>query len=281
MRAASRKKQVKPVVIGSVEFGRCPALIAGPCVIEGRAATLSNARSIAKICKSAGIPVVFKASFDKANRTSAESFRGPGMAAGLEILRQVREETGLPILTDIHETAQAESVAHVVDCIQIPAMLCRQTDLITAAAATGLPVNIKKGQFMSPASMKFAADKARESGSGGVLLTERGTTFGYGALVVDFRSLVIMRGFGSPVIFDATHSVQSPGGMGSSSGGDRNFVLPLARAAAAVGVDGIFVEVHPHPDKAMSDGPNSIDHKTLAILIEQISSITEKIKHAG
>jgi len=280
MSGAGAKNPVKPVVVGGVEFGRRLALVAGPCVIESRSGTLANARAIAKICESAGMPVVFKASFDKANRTSAESFRGLGMTEGLEILRQVKEETGLPILTDIHETSQAEHVSRVADCLQIPAMLCRQTDLIAAAAATGLPVNIKKGQFMSPASMKFAADKARSKGSGGVILTERGTTFGYGALVVDFRSLVIMRTFGVPVIFDATHSVQSPSGMGSSSGGDRSFVLPLARAAAAVGVDGIFVEVHPHPEKAKSDGPNSINHKTLAILIEQISSITEKTTHA-
>jgi 2-dehydro-3-deoxyphosphooctonate aldolase (KDO 8-P synthase) len=265
---------VRQVSVGGVVFGGgALAVIAGPCVIEDRRGTLENARRIRLICDNAGVPVVFKASFDKANRTSHGAYRGPGLEEGLDILREVGEKTGLPIITDIHEAWQAEPVAAVADCIQIPAFLCRQTDLIAAAAATGLPVNIKKGQFVAPQSMGKAVEKARASGRGGVMLTERGSSFGYNTLVVDFRALAIMRQTGVPVIFDATHSVQAPGALGGSSGGDRRYVLPLARAAAAVGVDGIFVEVHKNPDRALSDGPNSINHRMLAELLEQVMAI--------
>jgi 2-dehydro-3-deoxyphosphooctonate aldolase (KDO 8-P synthase) len=274
--------QPDPVRVGGAVFGGGrQGLIAGPCVIEGRAETLSAARTIARIAAGAGFPVVFKASFDKANRTSIKSFRGPGLKAGLDILREVREVTGLPVITDVHEVSQVEAVAAVADCIQIPAFLCRQTDLIVSAASTGLPVNIKKGQFMSPESMEHAVEKARSAGRGGVLLTERGASFGYNTLVVDFRSILVMRGMGVPVVFDATHSVQSPGGRGSSSGGDRRFVLPLARAAAAVGVDGIFVEVHRSPEKALSDGPNTIDYKSLRELLGSVAAISKACKRSA
>jgi 2-dehydro-3-deoxyphosphooctonate aldolase (KDO 8-P synthase) len=219
------------------------------------------------------VPVVFKASFDKANRTSHMSYRGPGLDQGLGILNEVKERTGLPVMTDVHETWQVERVARVADCIQIPAFLCRQTDLIKAAASTGLPLNIKKGQFMAPESMAHAVEKARSAGSGGVILTERGFAFGYGGLVADFRSIIIMKSLGVPVVFDATHSVQSPGGRGDSSGGDRVFVEPLARAAAAAGADAIFVEVHRDPDRALSDGPNSVDFASLRRLASALPRI--------
>jgi len=267
--------RVRPVKIGKVTVGAGRTVfVAGPCVIEGRRETLALARALARVARAAKISLVFKASYDKANRTSITSYRGPGITRGLEILREVKDETGLPILTDVHHLHEAHKVARVADCLQIPALLCRQTDLIVHAAATGLPVNIKKGQFAAPEDMAHAVDKARAAGNGGVILTERGTSFGYHALVVDFRSLPAMRSIGVPVFFDATHSVQSPGGRGGSSGGDRSSVLPLARAAAAVGVDGIFVEVHPHPDDALSDGPNSIDLKVFRTLVSQVTRIT-------
>jgi 2-dehydro-3-deoxyphosphooctonate aldolase (KDO 8-P synthase) len=265
---------VKPVHIGGVSIGAGrAALIAGPCVIEGRKETLSVARELKKICAAARWPLVFKASYDKANRTSIRSYRGPGLVRGLDILRAVKEEVGLPVLTDVHHPHEVEHTARVADCLQIPAFLCRQTDLIVRAAATGLPINIKKGQFMAPGDMRHAIEKARAAGRGGVMLTERGTSFGYHALVVDFRSLPAMRALGVPVVFDATHSVQSPGGRGASSGGDRAAVIPLARAAAAVGVDAIYVEAHPRPDKALSDGPNSLDLGGVRELLRQVSRI--------
>jgi 2-dehydro-3-deoxyphosphooctonate aldolase (KDO 8-P synthase) len=232
-------------------------LIAGPCVIEGEAQTLAAARKVADVAQRQGLPAVFKCSFDKANRTSGKSFRGPGLEQGLRVLARVKQETGLPVLTDVHEASQCAPVAEVVDVLQIPAFLCRQTDLLLAAGATGRAVNVKKGQFLAPSDMKNVVAKLLEAGCRDVLLTERGTTFGYHDLVVDFRGLVAMRKL-APVCFDATHSVQQPGGQGDRTGGDRLLAPPLARAAAAVGIDALFCEVHEDPDRALSDGPNSL-----------------------
>lgn len=232
-------------------------LLAGPCVVESRELALEVAGELASLRDALGISIVFKSSFDKANRTSAGSFRSIGIDASLAILAEVKERFGLPVVTDIHETSQVERVAEVADVLQIPAFLCRQTDLLRAAGASGRVVNVKKGQFMAPGDMGYAVEKVSEGGGDRVLLTERGTTFGYHDLVVDFRGLSIMRAF-APVVFDATHSVQSPGGAGGSTGGRREFVRPLARAAVAFGVDALFVETHPDPDRAPSDGPNML-----------------------
>jgi 2-dehydro-3-deoxyphosphooctonate aldolase (KDO 8-P synthase) len=233
-------------------------LIAGPCVIESEKLCLKVAESLKRTCDRAGIFFVFKASYDKANRTSGKSFRGPGPQEGLRTLAKVRDEIGVPVLTDIHTEAQVAAVAEVVDVLQIPAFLCRQTDLIEAAARTGKIVNLKKGQFLSPQEMGQVADKARNAGGKKILLTERGTTFGYNNLVADMRSIPIMHRFGFPVIFDATHSVQLPGGGGDKSSGQREFAPVLARCAIAAGANGIFIETHPQPDRALSDGPNMI-----------------------
>ncbi len=247
-----------PVQVGNITLGTGRlAFIAGPCVIESRQLTLDVAHALKEFAASLGVPLIFKASFDKANRTAGASFRGPGLKAGLEILAQVKAETGLPVLSDVHEVAQVGPAAQVLDVIQIPAFLCRQTDLIEAAARTGKPLNLKKGQFLAPWDMAQAAAKATTVGNTALLLTERGTMFGYNNLVVDFRSLAIMRELGFPVVMDITHSVQLPGGQGSCSGGDRRFIPALGRAAVAVGVDAVFMEVHPDPDKALCDGPNS------------------------
>lgn len=234
-------------------------VLAGPCAIESEALVLHVATTLADIARRLGLALIFKSSFDKANRSSAASFRGPGLDEGLRILAKVRSETGLPVVTDIHLPQQAAVVAEVVDVLQIPAFLARQTDLIEAAAATGKPVNVKKGQFMAPADMAQVVAKARaaQRSDATVLLTERGTSFGYNNLVVDIRGLAIMAETGCPVIFDATHAVQLPGGLGDRSGGERRFVPLLARAAVAAGVDGVFIETHPDPDKALSDGPNA------------------------
>ena len=232
-------------------------LIAGPCVIEGEAQTIAAARKVAEVAQRHGLPAVFKCSFDKANRTSGKSFRGPGLEQGLRILSRVKQETGLPVLTDVHEAAQCAPVAEVVDVLQVPAFLSRQTDLLLAAGRTGRAVNVKKGQFLAPGDMKNVVAKLLEAGCSDVLVTERGTTFGYHDLVVDFRGLVEMRKF-APVCFDATHAVQRPGGQGDRTGGDRTLAPPLARAAAAVGIDALFCEVHEDPDHALSDGPNSL-----------------------
>lgn len=248
-------------------------LIAGPCVIESLGHALDVAGCIAEACRSHGVGFVYKSSFDKANRTSLASFRGPGPDTGLEVLRAVREELGVPVLTDVHEAAQVGPAAAVVDILQIPAFLCRQTDLLVAAANTGCVVNVKKGQFLSPAEVLPIADKLRSSGTDRVLFTERGTTFGYNNLVVDFRSLPVMRHSGFPVVFDATHSVQSPGGLGGRSGGRRAFVPYLARAAVAVGVDGIFMEVHEDPDTAPSDGPNMLRLDALDLVLSELQAI--------
>jgi 2-dehydro-3-deoxyphosphooctonate aldolase (KDO 8-P synthase) len=231
--------------------------IAGPCVIEGEEITLRHARRVAEIAQKHGVPAVFKCSFDKANRTSGRSFRGPGLAEGLRILGRVKSETGLPVLTDVHAEEQCAKAAEVVDVLQIPAFLCRQTDLLVAAARTGRAVNVKKGQFLAPEDMKNVADKLREAGCRSILLTERGASFGYHELVVDMRGLVAMRKV-APVCFDATHAVQRPGSRGDATGGDRTLAPALARAAAAVGIDALFCEVHEDPDRALSDGPNSL-----------------------
>ena len=269
------------VNVGSVMFGGPRlALIAGPCVIEDQAACLRHAERLAAIARRAEVPLVFKSSFDKANRTSDKSFRGPGLEEGLRTLEQVKREVGVPILTDIHEAAQAAMVAAVVDIIQIPALLSRQTDLIHAAAASGCALNLKKGQFLAPWDMKSVISKAESAGNRRIIVTERGFSFGYNNLVADMRSLVIMRGFGYPVIFDATHSVQLPGAGGEHSGGQREFVAPLARAAVAVGIDGLFMEVHEDPDHALSDGPNSYPLEKLPALLDELRKLHE-LSHAN
>lgn len=251
------------------------AVFAGPCVAESRDLCLRVAEYLAKVCDNLGVQYIFKASFDKANRSSGESFRGPGIDAGLAMLSAVKDEFGLPVVTDVHESAQAARVAEVADFLQIPAFLCRQTDLLLACAATGRPVNVKKGQFLAPEDMAGVIGKLRAAGCNDILLTERGTTFGYHNLVVDMRSLAAMRALGVPVVFDATHSVQLPGGLGKASGGQRQYVPYLARAAAAVGIDALFLEVHPDPDHALSDGPNSLDFEAAAKTIEQVKAIYE------
>jgi 2-dehydro-3-deoxyphosphooctonate aldolase (KDO 8-P synthase) len=260
------------VVVGTTTFANdAPlTLIAGPCQIESRAHALECAHALAAIAKRLGIGLVFKSSYDKANRTSLAGARGVGLEASLRIFADIREETGLPLLTDVHEREQCAPVAEVVDVLQIPAFLCRQTDLILAAAATGRVINIKKGQFLAPWDMRNVIDKACSTGNTQVLATERGASFGYNTLVSDFRALPIMAAFGAPVVFDATHSVQQPGGRGGSSGGERQFVPVLARAAVAVGVAGLFIETHPDPDNAPSDGPNMIALRDFEPLIREL-----------
>ncbi len=251
-----------PVTIGAVTIGkgRPLALIAGPCVMEPDDLTFKVARRLVEICQKLNVPLIFKASFDKANRTSKASYRGPGMVEGLKIFERVKAETGLPVTTDVHESHQAAPIAEVVDLLQIPAFLARQTDLLEAAAATGRPLNVKKGQFMAPWDMANVVAKVAESNGVGLLLTERGTTFGYGRLVNDFRAIPQMQATGAPVVFDATHSVQLPsaGAGGTVTSGERAMVPYLARAAVAAGTDALFLEVHPEPDKALSDGPNAL-----------------------
>ena len=261
------------VEIGSVRFGnRLPlALIAGPCAMESRDHAIEMADAIKGIAEKAGIGLVYKSSFDKANRSSAASPRGIGLDKAMEVFAEVKSRFGLPVLTDIHEIEQCAPVGAVVDVLQIPAFLCRQTDLLVAAAATGKAVNVKKGQFLAPWDMKNVADKVRAAGNANVMVTERGASFGYNTLVSDMRSLPIMaETTGAPVIFDATHSVQQPGGRGTTSGGERRFVPVLARAAVAVGVAGVFIETHQDPDNAPSDGPNMVPLKELPALIEQL-----------
>jgi 2-dehydro-3-deoxyphosphooctonate aldolase (KDO 8-P synthase) len=247
------------VQVGNFQLGGGGlVMIAGPCVIEDAGLTLEIAHTLRGYAVELALPLIFKASYDKANRTSLASFRGPGLEKGLAILARVKEEVGLPVLSDVHQLSEVAPAAKVLDVLQIPAFLCRQTDLIVAAAAAGKPVNIKKGQFLAPWDMAQVVEKARSTGNSRIFLTERGTTLGYNNLVVDFRSLAIMRGLGCPVVLDATHSVQLPGGQGSCSGGQREFVPLLARAGVAAGVDGIFLEVHPDPGKARCDGPNTL-----------------------
>ena len=270
----------KPIEIGNVTVGGgAPlVLIAGPCVIEGPERTLRIGRAVAEIAVRLGMPYIFKASFDKANRSSFKAFRGPGLTEGLRILADIKQELGVPVLSDIHETAQVAPAAAVLDVLQIPAFLCRQTDLLHAAAQSGLPVNVKKGQFLSPTEMKNVVDKLEQSGCRSILLTERGSSFGYNNLVVDMRSLSILRSYGYPVVFDATHSVQLPGGGGDRSAGQREFVPVLARAAAAVGIDALFLEVHDDPAQALSDGPNMVPVGELEALLTQVLAVDQSIR---
>jgi 2-dehydro-3-deoxyphosphooctonate aldolase (KDO 8-P synthase) len=256
------------------------AFIAGPCVIESEQHALRMARSLKEITTRLGVPYIFKASFDKANRTSVASFRGPGLREGLRILKAVKEACGVPVLSDIHEPAQAEIAAEVLDVLQIPAFLCRQTDLLVAAGGTRRAVNIKKGQFLAPWDIRHGIDKIRSAGNDKILLTERGSSFGYGNLVVDYRSLVIMRGFGFPVVMDATHAVQLPGGRGDASGGEAVYIPFLARAAAAVGIDALFCEVHDDPAAARSDGPNALPLAEVERLLRAILAIDALARRA-
>jgi 2-dehydro-3-deoxyphosphooctonate aldolase (KDO 8-P synthase) len=265
---------VEPVQIGGVAIGDGPLLlIAGPCVIESEGHAIGLAREIRDIAARSGVPYVFKASYDKANRTSRSSFRGPGLAEGLRILRRVREEVGVPVLTDIHEPAHAAPAAEVADVLQIPAFLCRQTDLLVAAAQTGRVVNIKKGQFLAPSDMRHAAAKVTAAGNHRVILTERGTSFGYHNLVVDMRSLPVLRSLGFPVIYDVTHSLQLPGGGDGVTAGQAEFIEPLARAGVAAGVDGVFMEVHERPEQAKSDAQNALRLDLLEPLLAKLTGI--------
>ena len=248
-------------------------LIAGPCVIESEALALSTAETLKKITDDLGIPFIYKSSFDKANRSSGASYRGPGIAEGLRILAKVKAEIGVPVLTDVHEDTPLDEVAAMVDVLQTPAFLCRQTNFIHNVCAQGLPVNIKKGQFLAPWDMRHVADKAKSTGNDRIMLCERGVSFGYNNLVSDMRSLPVMKQTGCPVVFDATHSVQLPGGQGASSGGQREFVPVLARAAVAVGVAGLFMETHPDPDKALSDGPNAWPLGHMPELLKQLQAL--------
>ncbi len=270
--------RVQAVIAGhEVGDGRPLLLIAGPCVLESEAQALSHARKVKALAEQHGLPVVFKASFDKANRSSGKSFRGPGLEKGLAIFEAVKRETGLPCTTDVHETWQAEPAGKVVDLLQVPAFLCRQTDLVIACARQGRSVSVKKGQFLAPKEMRHALAKCREAGNENVLLIERGASFGYGNLVVDMRALVQMRELGAPVCLDATHSVQLPGGGGDTTGGDRQFVAPLARAAAAVGIDAVFMEIHEDPSVAKSDGPNSLDFAMADAVLRDVLAIRKAL----
>ncbi len=269
---------VSAVSIGSVQCGGSQQplmIIAGPCVIESRELTLSIAEKCQQITSKLGLPYIFKASFDKANRTSSSAFRGVGIDEGLRILEEVNQQLGLATTTDVHLPEQAASVAEVCDLLQIPAFLARQTDLLVAAAATGKPINVKKGQFMAPSDMQYVLGKLKSAGAAGVLLCERGTFFGYGRLVNDMQSLPIMRGFGVPVVFDATHSVQQPGGLGGATGGNREMVGPLARGAVAIGVDAVFLETHPDPDRSPSDGANMVPLENVEQLLSQLQQLSE------
>ena len=256
-------------------------LIAGTCVVESEQMTLDTAGTLKEITSELGIPFIYKSSFDKANRSSRDGFRGPGMEEGLRILAEVKKQLDLPILTDVHEDTPMDEVADVVDVLQTPAFLCRQTNFILRTAATGLPVNIKKGQFLSPWEMQNVVDKARSTGNESIMVCERGFSFGYNNLVSDMRSLAVMRATGAPVVFDATHSVQQPGGLGSASGGRREFIPVLARSAAAAGVAGFFMETHPDPEKALSDGPNAWPLDKMKELLETLMSIDASVKQRG
>ena len=257
-------------------------LIAGPCVIESRQLALDTAGALKEICGELDVPLIYKSSYDKANRSSGKSFRGMGIDKGLDILNEVKTQIKIPVLTDVHEIADVEQVAAAVDVLQTPAFLCRQTDFVQAVASAGRPVNIKKGQFLAPAEMKNVVEKAREaSGTDNIMVCERGVSFGYNNLVSDMRSLMVMRETGCPVVFDATHSVQLPGGQGNKSGGQREFVPLLARAAVASGISGIFMETHPDPDKALSDGPNSWPLKRMRELLQTLKALDELVKQRG
>lgn len=265
----------EPILVGS---GQPLLLIGGPCSLESEELCREVAETVSKVCKTLGINYIFKASFDKANRTSLESYRGPGITEGLKSLGRIREDLGVPVISDIHNESQAEMAAEVLDIIQIPAFLCRQTDLLVAAAKTGKPINVKKGQFVSPWDMTNAVGKLRGAGSDKIMLVERGASFGYNNLVVDMRSLPVMRSFDCPVIYDATHSVQLPGGAGGSSGGQREFIEPLSKAAIAAGIDGLFMEIHPDPDKALCDGPNSIPLDQVEELLTKLVKVRKAVE---
>jgi len=269
--------------IGGVEIGggKTLALIAGPCVIEGREAALHHASVLKETADRVGLPLVYKSSFDKANRTSLESYRGPGIEKGLEILAEVKEKLRIPLLTDVHEKEQVALVKEVVDILQIPAFLCRQTDFILEVARSERVVNVKKGQFLAPWDLRNVVEKIVSTGNEQVMVTERGVSFGYNNLVADMRSLMVMRELGCPVVFDATHSLQLPGGIGKASGGQRQFIAALARAGVAVGVDAVSIEVHADPDRALSDGPNSLPLKELESLLRRLKEIDDIVKDAA
>ncbi len=275
----STQSPVQSFRVGDATFGDGRlTIIAGPCVIESPEHALMMARECAQRARAAGLDYVFKASYDKANRSSHESFRGRGMREGLEVLQRVKEEVGVPVLTDIHDVSQVEPVAAVADVLQIPAFLSRQTDLIAAAARTGRVVNVKKGQFLAPADARNIVRKARAEGCERLLLTERGVSFGYGNLVVDMRSFPIMRSFGAPVVFDVTHSLQLPGGLGHATGGQSEYIEPLARAGVACGVDAVFMEVHEQPERALSDGPNALPLARLEPLLHMLRDLHELVR---
>lgn len=270
-----REVRIKNVIIS----GKTPlAFIAGPCVIEDEESTFRTAERLREFSELLDIPLIFKSSYDKANRTSTTSYRGLGIEKGLKVLQRVRQETGLPVLSDVHSVEEISQAAEVLDVLQIPAFLCRQTDLIVAAAKTGKPINVKKGQFLAPWDVKNIIDKILSTGNNNILITERGVSFGYNNLVVDIRSIPIIQGFGFPVVFDATHSVQLPGGLGGSSGGQREFISPLARAAVSAGCDAIFMEVHDSPDKALCDGPNMLNMDELPLLIKELKEINQVVR---
>jgi 2-dehydro-3-deoxyphosphooctonate aldolase (KDO 8-P synthase) len=274
----TEQTQVKSFSVGNATFGDGRlTLIAGPCVIESAAHALMMARECAARARDAGLDFVFKSSFDKANRSSVESFRGPGMRAGLDVLKRVRDEVRVPVLTDIHDVSQVKEVSEVADILQIPAFLCRQTDLIAEAAGSGRAVNIKKGQFLAPQDARNIVLKARAAGCEKLLLTERGVSFGYNNLVVDMRAFPIMREYGAPVVFDVTHSLQLPGGLGHATGGQPQYIEPLARAGVAAGLDALFMEVHERPEQAPSDGPNMLPLARLAPLLKMLRDIHELV----
>ena len=269
---------MKKVSIGSAAIGAGPLLvIAGPCVIEDEATTIETAAGLKEICDRLGLPFIFKSSYDKANRSSINSYRGPGLERGLRILSDIKSKLGVPVISDVHSVEEVKPASLVLDALQIPAFLSRQTDLILAASRTGKPVNIKKGQFLAPWDMKNIIEKFTSAGNDNLFITERGVAFGYNNLVVDFRALPVMRSYGYPVVFDVTHSLQLPGGKGSSSGGQREFAGPLMRAASAVGVDGLFLEVHPDPDKALCDGPNMIPLHEVEEMLSEAKRISEGV----
>jgi 2-dehydro-3-deoxyphosphooctonate aldolase (KDO 8-P synthase) len=271
---------VKEVRIGPVTLGgqKPMVLIAGPCVIESEDACLEVAGRLKELTRSLGIPLIFKSSYDKANRSSLRSYRGPGLRRGLEVLGRIKREMGIPVLSDVHRFEEVQEAAEVLDVLQVPAFLCRQTDFVAAVAGAGKAVNVKKGQFLAPWDMKNVVEKIESAGNRSILLTERGASFGYNNLVADMRALVIMRQTGYPVIYDVTHSLQLPGGLGTSSGGQREYIPPLARAGVAAGVDGLFMEVHPNPPEALCDGPNSQPLKELRPLLEQLMAVDGIVK---
>ena len=274
-----RQPEIKPFSVGGATFGDGRlTVIAGPCVVESREHALSIARECQKRTRDAGLDYVFKASYDKANRSSHASYRGPGIGEGLEALRAIKEETGLPVLTDVHDVSQVEEAARVADVLQIPAFLCRQTDLVVAACQTGRAVNVKKGQFLAPWDARNIVEKARAAGCERLLLTERGFSFGYNNLVVEMRSFPVMRSFGVPVVFDVTHSLQLPGGLGSATGGQSEYIEPLARAGVACGVDAVFMEVHEAPERALSDGPNALPLARMSALLSTLRDLHELVR---